>query len=91
MVVATTGTPANADNGIAVSVSVGQAAPDYEYLAPAVEQIKTRLGRAPEQIIVDAEGGVKDGAFLATAVNAMAPPPAGATVPRQGPAPTPPQ
>ena len=44
----------DADNGIAVSVSVGQAAPDYEYLAPAVEQIKTRLGRAPEQIIVDA-------------------------------------
>ena len=44
----------DADNGIAVSVSVGQAAPDYEYLAPAVEQIKTRLGRAPEQIVVDA-------------------------------------
>ena len=41
--------------------------------------------------VVRAEGGVKDGAFLATAVNAMAPPPAGATVPRQGPAPTPPQ
>ena len=36
----------DADNGIAVSVNVGQAAPDYEYLAPAVEQIKTRLGRA---------------------------------------------
>ena len=44
----------DADNGIAVSVSVGQAAPDYDYLAPAVEQIKTRLGRAPEQIVVDA-------------------------------------
>ena len=42
----------DADNAIAVSVSVGQAALDYEYLAPAVEQIKTRLGRAPEQIVV---------------------------------------
>jgi hypothetical protein len=41
--------------------------------------------------MVRAEGGVKEGAFLATAVNAMSPPPAGATVPRQGPAAAPPQ
>jgi len=42
--------------------------------------------------VVRAEGGVKDGAFLATAVNAMGQPPAeGATVPRQGPPPAAPQ
>lgn len=44
----------DAGNGIAVSMRVGQAAPDYEYLAPAVAQIKSRLGQAPEQIVVDA-------------------------------------
>jgi hypothetical protein len=41
---------------------------------------------------VRAEGSVKDGAFLATAVNAMGPPPAGTTtVPRNGPPPPQPQ
>ena len=42
--------------------------------------------------VVRAEGGVKDGAFVATAVNAMGQPPAeGATGPRQGPPPAAPQ
>jgi hypothetical protein len=41
---------------------------------------------------VRAEGAVKDGAFVATAVNAMSPPPAGTTnVPRNGPTPPQPQ
>ncbi len=42
--------------------------------------------------MVRVEGAVKDGAFLATTVNAMGAPPAGDTnVPRQGPPPAPPQ
>ena len=40
--------------GIVVGVAVGQAAPDYEYLGPALEQVGRRLGRLPEEVLVDA-------------------------------------
>jgi transposase len=40
-------------HGIAVGFDVGQVAPDYEYLVPAVEQIKGRLGHSPKQMVVD--------------------------------------
>jgi hypothetical protein len=40
--------------GIAVGLDVGQTAPDYEYLAPAVDQIEERLGQTPDQMVVDA-------------------------------------
>jgi transposase len=44
----------DAAHGIAVGLDVGQAAPDYEYLVPAVVQIEERLARTPEQMVVDA-------------------------------------
>ena len=44
----------DAAHGIAIGLDVGQAAPDYEYLAPAVEQIEERLGQTPDQMVVDA-------------------------------------
>ena len=37
-----------------VGLHVGQAAPDYEYLVPAVAQIEERLAQTPEQMVVDA-------------------------------------
>ncbi len=40
--------------GIVLGVSVGQAAPDYGYLVPAVEQVGRRLGRAPADVLADA-------------------------------------
>jgi hypothetical protein len=44
----------DAAHGIAVGLDVGQTAPDYEYLAPAVDQIEERLGQTPDQMVVDA-------------------------------------
>jgi transposase len=44
----------DAAHGIAIGLDVGQAAPDDEYLAPAVEQIEERLGQTPNQLVVDA-------------------------------------
>ena len=44
----------DAAHGIAVGLHVGQAAPDDEYLVPAVAQIEERLARTPEQMVVDA-------------------------------------
>lgn len=40
--------------GIVVGVAVGRAAPDYECLAPALEQVGQRLGRLPGRVLVDA-------------------------------------
>ncbi|MBC7976985.1 MAG: IS1182 family transposase [Myxococcales bacterium] len=40
--------------GIVVGVAVGQAAPDYEYLAPGVDQVERRLGQFPAEVLVDA-------------------------------------
>jgi transposase len=44
----------DAAHGIAVGLDIGQTAPDYEYLAPAIEQIGKRLGQSPERMVVDA-------------------------------------
>jgi hypothetical protein len=44
----------DAAHGIAVGLHVGQAAPDYEYLVPAVAQIEERLAWTPGQMVVDA-------------------------------------
>jgi transposase len=44
----------DAAHGIAVGLDIGQAAPDYEYLVPAMEQVAKRLGRSPDQVVVDA-------------------------------------
>lgn len=44
----------DAAHGIAVGLDIGQTAPDYEYLAPAIEQIRKRLGQSPDQMVVDA-------------------------------------
>ncbi|MEP7456385.1 IS1182 family transposase [Phyllobacterium sp. SB3] len=44
----------DAAHGIAVGLDIGQTAPDYEYLAPAIEQIGKRLGQSPDQMVVDA-------------------------------------
>jgi transposase len=40
--------------GIVLGVAVGQTAPDYEYLVPAMDQVGRRLGRPPRDVLVDA-------------------------------------
>jgi hypothetical protein len=40
--------------GIVLGVAVGQTAPDYEYLMPAMDQVGRRLGRPPMDVPVDA-------------------------------------
>jgi hypothetical protein len=40
--------------GIVLGVAVGQTAPDYEYLVPAMDQLGRRLGRPPTDVLVDA-------------------------------------
>ncbi len=42
----------DAAHGIAVGLDIGQAAPDYEYLPSAIEQIGKRLGQSPDQMVV---------------------------------------
>ena len=44
----------DAAEGIVVGVAVGQAAPEYEYLGPSLEQVEQRLGRLPGRVLVDA-------------------------------------
>lgn len=39
----------DAAHGIAVGLDIGQTAPDYEYFAPAIEQIRRRLGQSPDR------------------------------------------
>src|SRR5512147_3061833 len=40
--------------GIVLGVTVGQAAADYEYLVPGMEQVGRRLSRRPTDVRVDA-------------------------------------
>lgn len=40
--------------GIVLGLAVGQIAPDYEYLTPAMEQVERRLGHLPSRVLVDA-------------------------------------
>lgn len=40
--------------GIVLGVAVGQTAPDYEYLVPAMDQVGRRLGGRPKEVLVDA-------------------------------------
>jgi hypothetical protein len=40
--------------GIVLGITVGQTAPDHEYLEPAIEQVARRLGRRPAEVLVDA-------------------------------------
>jgi len=37
-----------------VALDIGQTDPDYECFAPAIEQIRKRLGQSPDQMVVDA-------------------------------------
>lgn len=49
----------DAAHGIAVGLDIGQTAPDYEYLAPAIEQIGKRLGQSPEMVVDLSGHGLK--------------------------------
>ncbi len=40
--------------GVVLGVAVGQTAPDYEYLVPAMDQVGLRLGRPARDVLVDA-------------------------------------
>lgn len=40
--------------GIVIGIDASQTVPDYEHLVPAVKQIEERLGKRPQQMVVDA-------------------------------------
>jgi transposase len=40
--------------GIVIGMDASQTVPDYEHLVPAVKQIEERLGKRPQQMVVDA-------------------------------------
>lgn len=40
--------------GIVIAIDASQTVPDYEHLIPAVKQIEKRMGKRPQQMVVDA-------------------------------------